>query len=578
MRKIICWTALVVVVPPLLLVLFEFGLRTGGYGMDTRFLLSRRLGDVDYWVVNPGFYQQFLSNPVGSIMDVDDLGFQVPKVKAVDTVRILILGDSAVHGCTPDSAFGFSRFLEVLLANQFPGKQFEVCNAACPALNSSVMREAARSCRLLQPDIVIVYMGNNEFIGPFGPGVTGPQLATRSTIDRWIWMRTFRIVQLLGETGSRWIHANTAADFLDLFIISRHDGPERAAMHEYYKQNVETICRYAHEAGAKTIVCTVASNLLDWKPFGSLNRPGISSDSRQQWQSLFSRGRSKETVSDFEAAVDLYTLALKEDESSAELQYRLGKVLAQMSRFPESLEHLRQARDYDALPLRVDSWMNESLLKMAGRSDVEVVDVEGLLYPACPNGLPDKTIFWDFVHYNFHGTYLFARNIFAVVASHVSPGGEASPLSEEECAAWLGYNDAVLLSHVKHLLPAFSFWKVPAENMRWIEGLRDDLERKLGTSARSAERAGYEKAHELNPKDYRIRERLTEALLEDGGMDAAMDMSGKLVTDFPLRRGSYLIAAKVAVRMGREAEAREILTRLRQIYPDARVDLAELGK
>ena len=42
--------------------------------------------------------------------------------------------------------------------------------AAAPAINSCVLREIPDNCLAHGPDLLIVYMGNNEVIGPFVPG------------------------------------------------------------------------------------------------------------------------------------------------------------------------------------------------------------------------------------------------------------------------------------------------------------------------------------------------------------------------------------------------------------------------
>ena len=50
------------------------------------------------------------------------------------------------------------------------GSDFEVIQAAMTAINSYVLLPIARNCAALQPDLFIVYAGNNEVVGPFGAG------------------------------------------------------------------------------------------------------------------------------------------------------------------------------------------------------------------------------------------------------------------------------------------------------------------------------------------------------------------------------------------------------------------------
>ena len=87
--------------------------------------------------------------------------------KPPDTCRIFILGESAAQG-DPEPAYGAGRYLEVLLRERFPGQRFEVVNVAVTAINSHVIVPIARECAQHQGDLWIVYMGNNEMVGPFG--------------------------------------------------------------------------------------------------------------------------------------------------------------------------------------------------------------------------------------------------------------------------------------------------------------------------------------------------------------------------------------------------------------------------
>jgi lysophospholipase L1-like esterase len=86
--------------------------------------------------------------------------------KAAGTYRVVILGESAAEG-TPNPSFGLGRMLEAMLRLEFPERRFEVINAAMTAINSHVIWLIAQDCRQLKPDLVVVYMGNNEVIGSF---------------------------------------------------------------------------------------------------------------------------------------------------------------------------------------------------------------------------------------------------------------------------------------------------------------------------------------------------------------------------------------------------------------------------
>jgi hypothetical protein len=82
--------------------------------------------------------------------------------------RIFLFGESAAGDPEPD--FGLARMLTVLLEARFPGTRFEVINAAVTAINSHVVRGIGASSLAHELDLWLLYMGNNEVIGPYGAG------------------------------------------------------------------------------------------------------------------------------------------------------------------------------------------------------------------------------------------------------------------------------------------------------------------------------------------------------------------------------------------------------------------------
>ena len=78
----------------------------------------------------------------------------------------------------PNPAFSFGRILEVMLHERYPGCRFEVVNTSMTAINSHAILEIARDCSSQGGDLFVIYMGNNEVVGPYGPGTApagGPQ-------------------------------------------------------------------------------------------------------------------------------------------------------------------------------------------------------------------------------------------------------------------------------------------------------------------------------------------------------------------------------------------------------------------
>ena len=164
-----------VLAPVLFLTLLEAGLRLGGYGYPTAFFIGPDAEGM--YMPNPQFGRRFFPRAIARKPDP----VLHRQQDGADAVRIFVLGSSAAQG-VPDPSFSFCRILEVMLRERYPDVKFEVVNAAMTAINSHVALEIARDCAAHQPDLFIVYMGNNEVIGPYGPGTVFQRWSPSLTI------------------------------------------------------------------------------------------------------------------------------------------------------------------------------------------------------------------------------------------------------------------------------------------------------------------------------------------------------------------------------------------------------------
>ncbi|HXY41411.1 MAG TPA: hypothetical protein VEQ10_17175 [Vicinamibacteria bacterium] len=157
--------AVVLAAPWLLLLSAEGLLRALGVGAPMDFVLPRRVEGEPRLLSNPRFSWLFFDPAVARAPSP----FSLPLRKPPGALRVFVLGSSAAQG-DPEPAFGLARMLEVLLREEYPGVDLEVVNAAATAVNSHYVYQAARGCLALEPDLIVVYAGNNEVVGPFGAG------------------------------------------------------------------------------------------------------------------------------------------------------------------------------------------------------------------------------------------------------------------------------------------------------------------------------------------------------------------------------------------------------------------------
>ena len=191
--------AIAILVPVLLLVAIELCLRFFNVGYSTELSQPCTVHGRPANCYNLFFPAPFF--PPGMIKAPQV--YAVPIDKPKGTYRIFVLGESAAMG---DLTLP-TRFQQVRggdAAQRFPEMKFEVFNTGSVAINSHVSLLVAKGLAKLQPDMVILYSGNNEVVGPYGPGTALTSSGMSLPVVRAsIWFRSTRIGQLLTQLDRR---------------------------------------------------------------------------------------------------------------------------------------------------------------------------------------------------------------------------------------------------------------------------------------------------------------------------------------------------------------------------------------
>jgi len=450
-RRIWCFRlATATLVPALLLGGFELMLRVIGYGHPTSFFLEKSIQGRSVAVENIDFGRRFF--PTG--LAREPLPSLFPTHKSPDTYRIFVLGESAAMGY-PGPSFSFARILEVMLRNYCPQTRFEVINTGTTAVNSHVILPITRDCADQAPDLFILYIGNNEVVGPYGAsGVLGPAVPRLELIRAAIRVQETRTGELVASLVNRRKGAHTPRAWNGMIMFSecqvRYDDPAMELVYEHFDSNLRDIIDVARNAGAQVMACTVASNLRDSPPFGSSPSPDLAGRQAAEWTRHFDEGVRREAAGDHAAAVESYELAAEIDAHRADLQFRLARSLLACGKVSDAQRHFLLARDLDTLRFRADTRINATIRAAAAElaSDgVHLVDIERACALASPDELPGENLFYEHVHLNFAGNYLIARHLFEKVlgllppALHPPQTGRATPLSLAECAEQLAFTD-----------------------------------------------------------------------------------------------------------------------------------------
>ncbi len=566
LRKWLFRLAAMILAPALVLLLTEGTLRLFGYGYPTGFF--RKIPGQEAYTGNPRFGWRFFPRALSRA----PVPFRLPAEKPEGTYRIFVLGGSAALG-TPDPAFGFARIVEVMLREQFPAARFEVINAAMTAINSHVVLPIARDCADHDPDLFIVYMGNNEVVGPFGAGtVFGGYSPSLSTIRASLWVRTTTIGQLIqnlaGATG-----ATDQGEWrgMEMFLEQRvaADDPRLDKIVDHFRANLTDICAAARGAGAGTIVCTVATNLKDCAPFASMHRAGLDETQKAKWEEMYESAILHEQRGGLEEAKRRHLAAVEIDDHFADLHFRLGRLHWMTSYFDRARESFVRARDLDALRFRADSRLNAAVRDVAGaraEEGVVLVDAEKRLAGSAltPNGILGEELLHEHVHLNFDGNYELARAVFEAVVGQlpeaIRSGAAPRPPAKDRCAELLA------LTHLDRHRMRTGIWRTtgqpPFTNQYDHARRRERRFRKLQQGQRRAMPPEDSRAVALrsaalqrNPDDLHARRGLAALLEEKGRYAESAEQWRALLQHLPEDGDARVGLGAALLGLGRTDEA-----------------------
>jgi len=422
-----------VVIPLVVLGLAEAVLRIAGVGYPTSLLTPCTVQGKPASCYNLFFAAPFF--PAGSVQT--PRLYSIPTKKEPGTYRIFVLGESAAMG-DPDPAYGFSRYLEVMLRQRFPSSRFEVVNTGSVAINSHVVLPIARGLAEQHPDLFIIYSGNNEVVGPYGPGTVLTSSGMSIPVVRSsIFLRSTQIGQLVTRLGSQKKEWHGMEMFLDKQV--RANSPLMEQVYANYEQNLRDTIAVGREAGARVVVATTAVNLEDCAPFASLHREGLKDDEMRSWNALVQQGNDLEAAGSHAEALKQYLAADKIDDKYAELHFRIARAMKATGDSTGAKGYFQRARDLDTLRFRADSRINEINRSVAkASSDVALVDAEALLSSASADGIIGSDFVYEHVHLTPAASYLLAKAIFLQIEDKI-PGValQGDLLSEAECERML---------------------------------------------------------------------------------------------------------------------------------------------
>lgn len=576
-------------VPLVLVTMAEAIARWSGVGYRTDFFSPRQTTTGLVWSENPTFGYRFFPKELARVPTPLLMAGTKPK----GTHRIFVFGESAALG-DPEPAFGLGRYLEALLEEHYPGSRFEVIPAAMTAINSHALLPIARECTRHEGDLWVVYMGNNEFVGPFGAGtVLGPQVPPLPWIRATLALHRLHLVQWMEEiirskpSGSQPAAWGGMKMFLEAQVPPAD--PRKAKVYSAFERNLNDLLEAARAHEIPVILCTVGSNLKDCAPFASTNSPALQPLEAESIRTAFDKGERNITEGRWSEARNRFNDAVQKAPGNAALFFELARCELALSNPAAARSAFIQARNFDSLPFRADSSVNDVIRRVAAQRKMELVDTVEILERNSPQGIPGNEFFHDHVHLNFRGNYLLARSIAEDIRLNPFKGLATEKATNsvwavfEQASARLALTDwderRVLDNMGRRISePPFS---TQLNHTNELERLRSELRRiRSRRTARTVSEARnlYESVLQREPSDYWVRGNFAKFLEDNELWSEAHSAWTSLQQQLPWEPGPYLFLGKVALREKMPDEALKYFDQALAIRPDLSDALLEKGR
>ena len=545
-------------VPAAFFIIVEQGLKFAGIGASQDFFKSLRLNGQDYYQDNRAFIHQFYPASLG-ITPIENTFSAVPDDQ---TIRVFVLGGSAARGF-PNLNHGFSRHLEILLEQALPTKNIEVINTAMTSVNSHVIYDVAKSIPAGPSTFAIILVGNNEVVGPYGPGTFNQTFLSNLSMIRLIqsikrtrvWQATNLLVGNLNPKNEketlRWRGMQM---FTDNNVAI--DDPRLQTVYEHYENNlIDTVSRL-QDKGIHVLLSSVPVNLRDSAPFASQLPTGLSDSAMNTLnrQRQYSAARLKEQR--FQDAINALNTAKAIAPNYADIHYQLGIAYEKLGQNDDSAEHFQLALDLDTLRFRADTQINARIRRVAERfSDTafSFVDSEMTFKRISQPRQPGWNLLLEHVHFSFTGNYLLANGFAGAILEALDLSIDDALLPAQELARRIGYPNFTTIDAMGRLLdmvqtPPFTGQSNHAELVDFINRTGAARAKQVGSTQDVIERRKDLVA--TGHADWQIHYELAELFRHEQDLELALHHFQQVIQEYPHHGISHLRLAEIQQALG----------------------------
>ncbi len=408
--------------PVLLLALVECGLRLAGFGHHYPLFVQSTLYP-DYSEPNQQLIKRYFPYGNAPAVSPDTVLFKTQK--PADSFRIVILGESSAAGFPYGRWGSLQGMLEQRVKRTYPHKNIEIINTAMAAINSYTLLDFTDEILAIEPDLVLIYAGHNEYLGILGVGSTFAAKGGRASTLAYLYVKDVKLYQLLESVYYRLSRNNPSeATESRRSLMSRvaqgQHIPYQSTLYQegiaQFSANLQQLIKRYTARNIPLLLGNLVSNEADLVPFSALaaaDWPAITAD--------LARGTTPQ-------------LPASAQHNPAAQAYFAGLVARQQGNTDAARQHFSQARDHDELRFRAPTAFNLLLNELATQPGVTLVDVHSLFTANSLAGLIGHSLLLEHVHPNNYGYFLLAEAFYQAIEQSGVLGKPLRYVSTEQ--AW----------------------------------------------------------------------------------------------------------------------------------------------
>jgi lysophospholipase L1-like esterase len=519
-----------ILLPILFFVLLETGLRIFNYGRDITVWIDI---SEDMQILNPEIACRYFFATKNLPFPVESF---IYKEKKKNSFRVFVVGASSAAGYPYLSSASFSKFIRKKLEVLYPDKIIEVANFSMSAINSYTIRDLMPELLQKKPDLILIYLGHNEYYGALGVASMESLGKSRFIVNTTLWLNKFKTVELIRNiiksvsgilSAENKITGGTLMAQMAQNKLIEYDSEVYWDGISQFKGNLRDILSMCKEAGVPVIASTVASNLKSQKPFVSVNNSKYPPADK-----IFNDAMERLQAGEIDTAKNLFTYA----------------------------------KELDALRFRAPEEINRTIIQLCKEFNFSVVRSDSLLNSSSKYGIVGNELMTDHLHPNVKGYQLIGNLFFSEMKNRgYLPANEKPDIDEitADSLVYAYYNFTALDStiadfRIKNLKNDWPYIKaenkIPRNRLIKLNSLIDTISIDVIDGKISREQARLKAAAEyLKEKNYN---------------DYAKEMAA-LIEEFPFIYKNYNITAKELISAGKFSKAYYFLKRGFDKKPDA---------